>query len=205
MLTGGPEGVAGICSLSQDRVVQALKGGGGSITAGAWAGSQAIISTSEGRVKCFDGNADVANFAVHHGDASDIAVHPCGDVIASVGVDKSYVLYDLETKSVLTQVYSNSGMFILTLICKHDTDILQHFLASSSTQMVISWPQAVKTAKSRFSTSDLEHKPQPSTLAAQSRCSTSPRTELGLLLYARTPQRYRYGIYESRPRFEVWT
>ena len=203
MLTGGSDGVAGVYSLSQDRVIQALKGGGGSITAGTWAGTQAIISTSAGRVKCFEGSSEVASFTAHSGEATDVAVHPCGDVIASAGSDKSYVLYDLETKAVLTKVYSNSGMSALHLGHKHNTDSLQYCLVSNSIRMAISWPRAAKTAKSRYSTFDPAHKPQPSTLADQSKCFTSPRTGLGLLLSDKTLRRYRYGTCASRTRSGV--
>ena len=115
MLVGGSDGVAGVYSLSQDRVGQAFKGGEGAITAGGWSGSKAIISTSAGRVKCFEGGTELANFSVHTGEASDLAVHPCGDIVASVGSDKSYVLYDLESKSVLTQGYTDSGTCTMLL------------------------------------------------------------------------------------------
>lgn len=101
-------------SLSQNRVLQALKGGAGSITAGTWAGTKAVLSTSAGVVKVFESSEEYASFTAHAGEVTALALHPCGDILASVGVDKSYVLYDLEAKSVLTQVYSNSGLCAVT-------------------------------------------------------------------------------------------
>jgi pre-mRNA-processing factor 19 len=114
-LVGGPDGVAGIYSLSGNRVLHTLKGGGGSITAGVWAGSKAVISTSAGRLKVFEEQTEVASFGAHAGEATALALHPSGEIVASVGVDKSYVLYDLTSSAIATQVYSNSGTLVLAL------------------------------------------------------------------------------------------
>lgn len=38
-----------------------------------------------------------------------ISVHPTGDIVASVGIDKSYVLYDLSANSVITQIFTDAG------------------------------------------------------------------------------------------------
>lgn len=58
----------------------------------------------------------MASFGTHAGEVSALALHPSGDVVASVGVDKSYVLYDLTTSAVGTQVYSNSGTCLPALL-----------------------------------------------------------------------------------------
>jgi pre-mRNA-processing factor 19 len=71
-----------------------------------------VIATAVGRTKIFEGQEEVAVFSAHAGEVSGLALHPSGDVVASVGIDKSYVLYDLTTSTVVTQVYSNSGMFL---------------------------------------------------------------------------------------------
>jgi pre-mRNA-processing factor 19 len=123
-LVGGSDGIAGVYSLSNQKVSQALKGGGGAITDGLWAGSKAVISTASGKIKVFEAQQEVASFSVHAGEASGLALHPGGDILASVGVDKSYVLYDLDTNEVLTQIYSNSGWSIRSP--KH-TDKLTRF------------------------------------------------------------------------------
>ncbi len=116
-LVGGSDVIAGIYSMSDNRILHALKGGGGPITSGVWAGSKAVISTSAGRVKAFERHEEVASFSIHAGEVTAVALHPSGDIIASVGVDKSYVLYDLTTSAVATQVYSNSGIVPLASIC----------------------------------------------------------------------------------------
>jgi pre-mRNA-processing factor 19 len=121
-LIGGSDGIAGVYSLSENRVLHALKGGGGSITSGVWAGSRVVISTSAGRVKIFEGQEEVASFAAHAGEVSAVALHPSGDMIASVGGDKSYVLYDLTSADVVSQVYTDSGTLPLTLM----EDITNH-------------------------------------------------------------------------------
>ena len=108
-LIGGSDGIAGVYSISQKRVVDALKGGGGSVSAGVWAGSKAIIATSAGKVKVFEGQQEVASFQTHAGTVTGLALHPSGDILASVGSDKSYVLYDLESSQVLKQGYTSSG------------------------------------------------------------------------------------------------
>ena len=118
-LVGGSDGVAGVYSLSERRVLQALKGGGSPITDAVWIGSKAAIATSTGRVKIFDGQEEVASFDSHSGTVSAVAVHPSEDILASVGVDKSYVLYDTTALSVITQVYSDSGTNCSLLSIRH--------------------------------------------------------------------------------------
>lgn len=121
-LVGGSDGIAGVYSMSENRVLHALKGGGGAITGGVWAGSKAVISTSRGSVKVFEGQEEVASFDAHAGEVTSVALHPSGDIVASVGVDKSYVLYDLTTTVVATQVYSNSGEWLMSPICNVTND-----------------------------------------------------------------------------------
>lgn len=115
-LVGGVDGIAGVYSISQNRVLQALKGGGGSITSSVWAASKAVISTSSGKVKIFEGQSEVATFENHVGEITGVALHPSGGIVASVGTDKSYVLYDLDTMTTSTQVYSDAGTWQLTRI-----------------------------------------------------------------------------------------
>ena len=109
VLLGGVDGVAGIYSLSQRKLLQAFKGGA-AITSGIWAGSNSIISTSGGAVKVFQGDTEAASFSTHVGPVSGLALHPSGDILASAGVDKSYVLYDLTNMSTVMQIFSDSGM-----------------------------------------------------------------------------------------------
>jgi pre-mRNA-processing factor 19 len=96
--------------VAQKRVLQALKGGGGPITDAVWAGSRAVVATESGRIKVFEGPKELVTFSSHAGRATGIALHPSGDILASVGDDKSYILYDLDPMTTVTQVYTDSGM-----------------------------------------------------------------------------------------------
>ncbi|KAH8425216.1 WD repeat PRP19 family protein [Aspergillus melleus] len=108
-LVGGADGVVGIYSLSQKQVVQSLQANG-PVTDAVWAGDKAVVASSTGAVKVFENGGEVANFSLHAGAATAIAVHPTGDIVASVGADKSYVLYDLSTNSVITQIFSDASL-----------------------------------------------------------------------------------------------
>ena len=89
-------------------MVQTLKTDG-PVTGATWAGNKAVVSSSTGSVKVFENGSEVASFAAHAGEVTAVAVHATGDIVASVGVDKSYVLYDLSTNSVITQIFTDSG------------------------------------------------------------------------------------------------
>lgn len=110
-LVGGTDGVAGVYSLPEKRVVASLKGGSGAITDSAWVGDKAVIATSTGAVKVFENESEAASFNVHAGTAAALAVHPTGDIVASVGIDKSYTLYDISSSSVITQIFTDAGMY----------------------------------------------------------------------------------------------
>ncbi|KAI5250413.1 cell cycle control protein [Aureobasidium subglaciale] len=109
-LVGGSDGVVGVYSVSQGQVVQTLKCGGGSVTDAVWCGNKPVVALSTGVVKVFDNGAEAASFDRHAGAANALALHPCGDILASVGVDKSYVLYDLQSLQPITQVSTDSEL-----------------------------------------------------------------------------------------------
>lgn len=109
-LLGGADGSVVVYSLSQKSVLHTLKSDG-PVTGATWAGEKAIVGSATGSVKVFEGGEELANFSSHAGEVTAIAVHPTGDIVASVGVDKSYVLYDLTTNSVVTQIYTSAGKF----------------------------------------------------------------------------------------------
>ena len=109
-LVGGTDGIAGVYSLEQQRLLQPLKGDGGAIMDVVWAGSRALIATRQGHVKIFEGSSELATFSNHSGEITSLSLHPSGDILASVGIDQSYVLYDLENMNVITQVYTDARM-----------------------------------------------------------------------------------------------
>lgn len=108
-MIGGVDGIAGVYSLSLKNIVTTLNGGGGAITDAIWLGNKAVISTSAGVVRVFEGDAETASFNSHAGEVTALTRHPTGDIVASVGIDKSYVLYDLSASTVIAQVFTDSG------------------------------------------------------------------------------------------------
>jgi pre-mRNA-processing factor 19 len=106
----GSEGSAVIYSISKKQAVHTLVFGKGHITDAIWWDTRPVVSTSTGAVKIFEGEKEIKSFAVHAGSATGLALHPTGDLLASVGSDKSYVVYDLVSMAQVTQVFTDSGL-----------------------------------------------------------------------------------------------
>ncbi|RMZ89380.1 hypothetical protein DV736_g3387, partial [Chaetothyriales sp. CBS 134916] len=111
VLVGGVEGAADVYSLSQNKAIQTLSSGGGAVTDTLWAGDGPVLASSTGKVLVFSAQSDaeLASFATHSGSVTGIALHPSGDLLASVGEDGTYALYDLVESRPLTQVSSGSN------------------------------------------------------------------------------------------------
>lgn len=109
VLLGGDNGVAGIYSASQNKIVQEMEVGSGAVTDAIWAGTRAVVSTSSGVIKVFDDSSEIASFSGHAGKVTALALHPSGEILASVGVDKSYILYDLVSYKQATQIHTDAG------------------------------------------------------------------------------------------------
>jgi pre-mRNA-processing factor 19 len=86
-----------------------MRGEAGAITDAVWVGDKVALGTSTGAVKVYDSGNEVASFSSHAGGVAALATHPTGDILVSVGGDKSYVLYDLQTNSVATQIFTDAG------------------------------------------------------------------------------------------------
>lgn len=108
-ITGGSDGAVGVYSISEKKVKQSFKAGS-AVTGAAWYGSHPVVSTSSGAVKIL--GKDEVTFTSHAGSANGLALHPSGEILASVGVDKSFVFYDLPGGAAATQIYTDSGMYI---------------------------------------------------------------------------------------------
>lgn len=108
-LLGGANGRAGVYSISQNKVVHELEVGSGFVTDALWAGDRAVFSTSAGAVKIFERGSEKSSFSGHAGRVTALALHPSGDILASVGVDKSYIFYDLTSSTQVTQIATDSG------------------------------------------------------------------------------------------------
>ncbi|KIW20981.1 hypothetical protein PV08_01560 [Exophiala spinifera] len=109
-IVAGHDTNATVFSLSQNRPLQLLNGGSGKVTSGVWAQDNAVIATSTGVVKVFEAEKEVASFSTHGGSVNGIALHASGSILASVGDDKTYTLYDLEGNQKLTQIQSDSAL-----------------------------------------------------------------------------------------------
>lgn len=108
-ILGGTDGTAGVYSISQSRITHELEVGSGAVTDVLWVGSRAVIATSNGVVKIFDKGSEVSCFSGHAGRVTALAIHPSGEILASVGIDRSYILYDLTCYVQAIQISTNSG------------------------------------------------------------------------------------------------
>ncbi|KAL2123691.1 hypothetical protein VTJ04DRAFT_56 [Mycothermus thermophilus] len=106
---GGLDGKLDIYSVQANTVERTLDVGE-PITSTVWTGSKVIVGTAKGSVKVLDGGRETASFATHAGAVTGLAVHPGGRILASVGVDKSYVLYDLEALEKVSRVYTDAAL-----------------------------------------------------------------------------------------------
>ncbi|EON69712.1 hypothetical protein W97_08972 [Coniosporium apollinis CBS 100218] len=109
VLSGGAPGSAAVYSISMQAEASRLSGVSGSVTAALWFGSQPVLATSTGDVDVFEQDGTrAAHLGSHAGAATSLALHPSGDILASTGVDKSFILYDLSSMTLLTQVFTSS-------------------------------------------------------------------------------------------------
>ncbi|CAF9908442.1 hypothetical protein IMSHALPRED_006674 [Imshaugia aleurites] len=108
-LIGGSDGIAGVFSISQNKLVQELPVGS-PVTDTLWAGSKAIVGTSSGTVKAYENGVEVSSFSGHAGAVTALALHPSGDILASVGVDKTYIFYDLTSSVQALQIATDSAL-----------------------------------------------------------------------------------------------
>jgi pre-mRNA-processing factor 19 len=111
-LFGGIDGVAIVYSVSEKKTVTPLKCGSGAVTDAIFWDSKPVIALSTGEVKVFAADGEeVGHAKVHAGACTGLTLHPTGDLLASVGADKSYVAYDLPTMKTLTRVFTDSRRF----------------------------------------------------------------------------------------------
>jgi WD40 repeat protein len=164
------EGTVGVFSLSQKKIIHTLQTDG-HVTNVLWAGEKAVVASSTGSVKVFESGKEIANFNSHAGAATGLALHATGDIVASVGEDKSYALYDLTTNGVILQNFSNACECFSGGKKPSKTPGLQLIVLSfqpcsrrSSTQTATFSLLVVPMVKLRFMTSKQEPWPQLTTL-----------------------------------------
>jgi WD40 repeat protein len=69
------------------------------------------VATFAGAVKCFENGAEIGQLGSHAGAATSLAMHPSGQILASTGVDKSFIFYDLSNMKVASHIYTESGKY----------------------------------------------------------------------------------------------
>ena len=129
-LLGGSDGTAGVFSISQNKLVQELSVGS-SVTDTLWAGSKAIVGTASGTVKAFEKGIEVSSFFGHDGAVTALALHPSGDLLASVGVDKTYAFYDLTSSALVLRISTDSRKTPRNLRCTVDMLIISIALTTA--------------------------------------------------------------------------
>lgn len=108
-LFGGADGVAGVYSTSQQKVVQVLKAGS-PVTATTWWGSRAVVATAAGTVKIFENGNEIAQLGSHAGAVTSLSLHPSGSILASGAADKRVAYYDLATFKTVSQIYTEADI-----------------------------------------------------------------------------------------------
>ncbi|KAL5380857.1 hypothetical protein PMIN06_010677 [Paraphaeosphaeria minitans] len=106
-LFGGADGVAGIYSLSQQKLVHTLKAGS-VVTTTTWWGAKAVVGTAAGTVKIFEDGNEIAQLGSHAGAVSSVSLHPSGAILATSGVDKRFIFHDLATFKPVSEVYTEA-------------------------------------------------------------------------------------------------
>ncbi|KAL8940180.1 MAG: hypothetical protein Q9211_002397 [Gyalolechia sp. 1 TL-2023] len=109
-LVGGVDGKLGVFSIPDKAIIQEMNAGPGAVTDVLWLGDRMVASTSAGNVKIYEKEVEVSSFSGHAGEVTALAVHPSGDILASVGVDKSYIFYDLTSNTIATQVLADAAL-----------------------------------------------------------------------------------------------
>lgn len=138
-LCGDSDGTMGVFDSNQGAFTTRSNLGAGAILGGAWVNDKQVVSTSSGTVVVAQEGAVQEKFQQHAGAATAVATHPCGEIVVSVGYDKSYILYDISTMEALTQVYGDVGMWIVILKAEVMLIISQSLQRLHSTPMVTFW------------------------------------------------------------------
>ncbi|ORY19589.1 WD40-repeat-containing domain protein [Clohesyomyces aquaticus] len=131
-LFGGADGVAGVYSLSQQKLVRTLKCGS-AVTATAWWESRAVVATAAGTIKIFEDSKEIAELGSHAGPVTSIALHPSGSILASAGSDKYFMFYDLTNFNVVSRVYTEAAI----TCCAFHVDGLLFFTGGPDQQIRI--------------------------------------------------------------------
>ncbi|KAK0704414.1 WD40-repeat-containing domain protein [Lasiosphaeris hirsuta] len=106
---GGLDGKVDIYSTQANKVERSLDIGE-PVTATIWTDTKVILATSKGSVRVFDSGSETATFKAHAGAVTGLALHPGERILASVGADKSFVFYDIESLKQVSRVYTDAAL-----------------------------------------------------------------------------------------------
>lgn len=110
---GSVQGEAPVYALKDGRTERSLHVGE-PVTDTLWASGKVVFSTVKGSVKVFADGNEIASFKEHAGPVTAMAVHPGRDIIASVGADKSFVFYSLNSLTRVSRMFTDSGKSLLS-------------------------------------------------------------------------------------------
>jgi hypothetical protein len=151
-----------------------------------------------------DAGQSVASFTNHAGAATGLALHPCGDLLVSVGVDKSFVYYDLEKLTVISQVYTDSGMSKKALQYRWDVLIIYQISHAVNSILTVTSSQQAVLVPSR----SLRQRPAPVRPLSQQTALYSHwhslRTALGWQLCRKDLRALAFGISGKARRRRRW-
>ncbi|PFH57853.1 hypothetical protein XA68_14472 [Ophiocordyceps unilateralis] len=106
---GDSQGEAVIYSLQAEAVERQLSVGQ-PIMDTLWAGTKLVFATGRGAVKVYEGGKEATSASDHAGPATALSTHPGGEILASVGADKSIVFYDLGSMKRVGRVFTDSSL-----------------------------------------------------------------------------------------------
>lgn len=78
------------------------------VTDTLWSESKVFFATSQGNIKVYEAGNEIGTLSEHAGAASGLSLHPSGDLLASVGTDKSIVFYHLGTMKRVSRAYADA-------------------------------------------------------------------------------------------------
>jgi pre-mRNA-processing factor 19 len=106
-VAGGLNGEAAIYSIEADNVERTVPVNE-PVTDTLWSGSKVFFATSQGNIKVYEAGNEIGTLSEHAGAASGLSLHPSGELLASVGTDKSIVFYQLETLKRVARAYADA-------------------------------------------------------------------------------------------------
>lgn len=108
-LVGGADGSSATWSVTGKEVLQGAQGDGNAINdVFVWKEAMPILATASGEVSVLENGAKALSFTSHAGPATALALHPSGDILASVGQDKTVVMYDLAEQKEIARIITDS-------------------------------------------------------------------------------------------------